>query len=483
MTTIRSDSMYPLLFAGDRVRVSRLAGSEARPGDLVLFLDLQGGAPRLVAHRVLSRRGGVLRTKGDANLRLDPPLPESAVLGRVEAVATFGRLWELDLVRARRAGRLAAALAPALYAARRFIGTGALFALRRAALSAASRGSAPAAPGALDGDAPFFGFLSRDETWSGRVCLAGDVFVPPGVTLTLEAGTVLLSEPESLWSLLSPSGRGGPCALHLAGRLEARGRDGARVCLGGPAPWGGLRLRPGAEAVLAGCDAGGGTEAGVFVAGGARLTMDGCVFDGAGAGVRLGPGAEAALRGCVISGADGAGVLAEAGARLSLRDTRLERCATGLESRGALVALAGTCSTGHAHRGALVTGGRLEAESCRFDGNGGEGLLLAGGALAVVSRSGAADNRVGLAVNGADLTAVGFEARDNEDAGVDLAGGRARLTSVAVAGGLHGLRVSGGEAEVRALSLAECDRGVVVAGGSLRLDGAGVPGRGPAHAR
>ncbi|MDX6768730.1 MAG: hypothetical protein SF051_04305, partial [Elusimicrobiota bacterium] len=49
------------------------------------------------------------------------------------------------------------------------------------------------------------------------------------------------------------------------------------------------------------------------------------------------------------------------------------------------------------------------------------------------------------------------------------------LTRVAVAGGLHGLRVSGGEAEVRELSLSECDRGVVVAGGALRLDGAGVP--------
>ncbi len=240
--------MYPLLFPGDRARVRRCGAGELAAGDVVVFLDLEGGAPRQVAHRLLRASGPagrrVLRTKGDANFLWDPPLPESAVLGRVEAVVTFGREWPLAPTAARRAGLAAAALAPApaflpADGPRAFAGTAALLAARRAVLAAVS-GEPTAAPGAAEAAADgFFGFLSRDETWSGAVRLGGDVFVPPGVTLTLAPGTVLDAAPDSLWSLSAPSGRGGPCALHVAGRLTAGGTQ-TRSRLGGSGAWGGI---------------------------------------------------------------------------------------------------------------------------------------------------------------------------------------------------------------------------------------------------
>lgn len=82
--TVSGHCMRPALQHGDRVFLKRLAGAEARLGDVVL-VSSQG---RLLLHRlVIGRRLGRLargyRTMADRALLLDPPLRRADILGRV----------------------------------------------------------------------------------------------------------------------------------------------------------------------------------------------------------------------------------------------------------------------------------------------------------------------------------------------------------------------------------------------------------------
>src|SRR3569832_1161149 len=108
---VRGDSMRSLLKAGDLILVRRGALADMRAGDLAVVLDWRGGPPEFVVHRLRGRirRGGELFavTKGDANLLPDPPSPESAVVGFVEA-ARVGGAWR-TIGSGERAGGLALA--------------------------------------------------------------------------------------------------------------------------------------------------------------------------------------------------------------------------------------------------------------------------------------------------------------------------------------------------------------------------------------
>jgi hypothetical protein len=84
---IRGESMATLLRDGDTVRVR--AGAVPRVGDIVIVRTSEG----LIAHRLVSRRGGQLVLRGDASLTFDPPLAPDAALGVVTAVETIGRPW------------------------------------------------------------------------------------------------------------------------------------------------------------------------------------------------------------------------------------------------------------------------------------------------------------------------------------------------------------------------------------------------------
>lgn len=100
-----SDSMAPLVRAGDRLHLTRTAFADIRPGQLVAYE--RGG--QLVVHRVLSRGPAGLVTKGDGLSGRDAPVAASDVLGRVTTIVTRdGRTIRLDGSRWRALGRLLA---------------------------------------------------------------------------------------------------------------------------------------------------------------------------------------------------------------------------------------------------------------------------------------------------------------------------------------------------------------------------------------
>lgn len=86
-----TDSMAPLVRAGDRLRLAAVDRAHVRPGDVVAY---QRGAC-LVVHRVLAcdERGVV--TKGDALPERDEPVDWETVVGRVVTVAAGGKLREV----------------------------------------------------------------------------------------------------------------------------------------------------------------------------------------------------------------------------------------------------------------------------------------------------------------------------------------------------------------------------------------------------
>jgi hypothetical protein len=97
-------SMEPLLPLGAEVRL-RPVGGRIRYGALVLFPYRE----ELAVHRVVGRRKGTLRTKGDRALRSDPGLREAGELfGVVSAARHRGRETTLESGPWRVAGALVA---------------------------------------------------------------------------------------------------------------------------------------------------------------------------------------------------------------------------------------------------------------------------------------------------------------------------------------------------------------------------------------
>jgi|SRR5687767_4033473 len=97
-----SDSMAPLVRAGDRLWLSRTVLGAVRPGDLVAYR--RDG--QLVVHRVLSRDGSRLITKGDGLSHRDAPVPPGDVVARVTVLQTApDRRIEFDGVAWRMLGR------------------------------------------------------------------------------------------------------------------------------------------------------------------------------------------------------------------------------------------------------------------------------------------------------------------------------------------------------------------------------------------
>jgi hypothetical protein len=102
-----SSSMSPILRVGDQLTVAWDDALGVRRGAIVAYLE----GHRVVAHRVLGRRGSVLRLKGDANRDADPPVDASRCCGEVVAVRRpDGRTLDLTSRRWRMAGAAIAAL-------------------------------------------------------------------------------------------------------------------------------------------------------------------------------------------------------------------------------------------------------------------------------------------------------------------------------------------------------------------------------------
>jgi hypothetical protein len=80
--TVISDSMWPLLRAGDAVRVQPIEPAAIRVGDVVV---VRRGAD-LITHRVIDIDGEHWVTRGDNAVFADAPVPWAACLGRVSAI-------------------------------------------------------------------------------------------------------------------------------------------------------------------------------------------------------------------------------------------------------------------------------------------------------------------------------------------------------------------------------------------------------------
>ncbi len=91
-TRVEGHSMYPTLRAGDRVIVEHVGAEALEIGDFVVM----DNGRELITHRLLGRTSkgdkAFFVTKGDAHRSLDPPWPESALVGRAKEVYRDGRL-------------------------------------------------------------------------------------------------------------------------------------------------------------------------------------------------------------------------------------------------------------------------------------------------------------------------------------------------------------------------------------------------------
>ena len=100
-----SESMGPLMRAGDRLRL--VAAARVAAGDVIAYH--RGGD--IVVHRVITSRGTVVITKGDALFRRDEPVALDTVVGRVATVAPPGASYiELDSARWRALARVLAVM-------------------------------------------------------------------------------------------------------------------------------------------------------------------------------------------------------------------------------------------------------------------------------------------------------------------------------------------------------------------------------------
>lgn len=81
---VAGQSMEPTVHYGSVAVVERIKGTDARPGDVITFVD--AGSHEFVTHRVLGYAGDSpsLITKGDNNATADPlPVPVGNVRGRL----------------------------------------------------------------------------------------------------------------------------------------------------------------------------------------------------------------------------------------------------------------------------------------------------------------------------------------------------------------------------------------------------------------
>lgn len=80
-------SMVPILWPGDLVFVQPCDFSRLEPGMVIVFRQHE----KLVVHRILRREHGAVITRGDARGRLDGPVRNEDIVGRVDEVLRKGK--------------------------------------------------------------------------------------------------------------------------------------------------------------------------------------------------------------------------------------------------------------------------------------------------------------------------------------------------------------------------------------------------------
>lgn len=84
---VTGSSMLPAIRPGDVLAIERCTVHDTRPGEVVLF-SREG---RLFAHRLVSRSGECLITRGDSLPACDPAVTAAELLGKVTLVLRRGR--------------------------------------------------------------------------------------------------------------------------------------------------------------------------------------------------------------------------------------------------------------------------------------------------------------------------------------------------------------------------------------------------------
>jgi signal peptidase len=75
-------SMLPAIWPGDILTVHAADAGGVKPGEIVVY----SRDDRLVTHRVVENRGGLLITRGDAAPKNDPPVSAGELLGHVVSI-------------------------------------------------------------------------------------------------------------------------------------------------------------------------------------------------------------------------------------------------------------------------------------------------------------------------------------------------------------------------------------------------------------
>ncbi len=156
---------------------------------------------------------------------------------------------------------------------------------------------------------PLQGVLPGLTVWEGEVRVEGDVWVPPGGRLVIEAGT-RVRFAEALSTKTDPVFWHPGTELAVGGELEVRGTRESPVVFEGEGPWGGIVAAPGGRASLRHAVIRGAREALLCV--GSRCDLESVEVDGAAYGIVSGPGASVEAEDVRLTGC-GVGVL-EAGA-------------------------------------------------------------------------------------------------------------------------------------------------------------------------
>ncbi|MFA6003824.1 MAG: right-handed parallel beta-helix repeat-containing protein, partial [Elusimicrobiota bacterium] len=470
------DHMGFLLEPGDRILVETAAASDLRAGDAYVTLRWsQSDRPQPAVRRclgrfsVLGRR--VVLSKGDLCFLPEPAALDPNICGRVAAVWHEGGWRVLARSRFGWRGWLAAGLSPLLNGALAGAGRGGpgrrrLQDLARRFLLAAASEIRPDA-GTPDASS-HVRVLSEDAVWSGVVAIAGDVVVPPGVTLRIASGTRV--------SFREMSGR---CSLVVEGRLLAEGRPDQRIRFFGDGPWGGIHFigkSRGSELARVDIENGacGGINLwdraavkmsdmefrdnffGISLQGRAQADVDGAaVRASSGHGVRVRGGA-LKLRRAVIAGNHGVGIAIESGAG----SARLEDV-TVQENRG---------------HGISVRGGFLRARGCRFERNADAGMLVEAGGHVAAQDCALNGNRFGLTVRAGTSRLLRVAVADSSDIGIDYGAGEHSLRDVRISGGGAALVSSGRDVSAVGLEVEDCHSGVCLRSGRLDWRGGGVRG-------
>ena len=104
--SVISNSMQPILQIGDSVVAEVIPDTDVKPGDIIVIKRVDD----FLTHRVISKSKDGWLTKGDNNVRLDPPVPKENFIGRVRIVQKTNQLFVFETSRWRRANKLLARL-------------------------------------------------------------------------------------------------------------------------------------------------------------------------------------------------------------------------------------------------------------------------------------------------------------------------------------------------------------------------------------